>query len=201
MIALNPQIRVFQIFRAGTFAPMQGREIHFSEDDLQTTVSTYDAERKNAPLVLGHPPDNQPEYGKVIGMFVKEGALFAQALVDATLLGLVKAGRYGKVSASFYAPFSADNPCPGAYYLKHVGFLGAMVPAIKGMKPLEFSESSGALYFTEGHSLPAGKHADYLTFTGSEQLHQLALEHQQACTSLSYMEAATLAHDAITFNQ
>lgn len=198
-MATPPQIRVFQIFRAGTFTPMQGREIHFSEADLQTTASTYDAERKKAPLVLGHPPDNQPEYGKVIGMFVKDGALFAQALVDAALLSLVKAGRYGTVSASFYTPFSADNPCPGAYYLKHVGFLGAMVPAVKGMKPLEFSESSGALCFSEGHSLPLGNYTGYLTFTGSEQLHQLALEHQQACTSLSYMEAATLAHDAINF--
>ena len=32
-----------------------------------------------------------------------------------------------------------NNPTPGRYYLKHVGFLGAIQPAVDGLRPVEFS--------------------------------------------------------------
>lgn len=38
-------------------------------------------------------------------------------------------------------PYGPANPKPGAYYLRHVGFLGAQPPAVKGLAPVEFAES------------------------------------------------------------
>ncbi|WP_345195520.1 hypothetical protein, partial [Kistimonas scapharcae] len=69
--------------------------------------------------------------------------------VDTDFETLVKEGRYKKVSASFYTPESPSNPVPGVYYLRHVGFLGAQPPALKGLKPVSFNEQEeGVLEFS-----------------------------------------------------
>jgi hypothetical protein len=52
---------------------------------------------------------------------------------------MVRDGRFKKISSAFYAPSHPRNPVPGVYYLKHVGFLGAMPPAVKGMRDPAFS--------------------------------------------------------------
>lgn len=116
--------KLFQIFKAGTHKAMSGVTLDFSERDLQMTVAAFSPASRPAPLVLGHPKDDQPAYGQVRGLFVKDGDLFAQA-------GGFRPGnpgqdrRYRYILASFVSPFASDNPTPGAYYLKHVGFLGA----------------------------------------------------------------------------
>ena len=51
----------------------------------------------------------------------------------------MRAGRYKKLSASLYSPSSPANPRPGTWYLRHVGFLGAQPPAIKGLAPVNFA--------------------------------------------------------------
>jgi hypothetical protein len=55
----------------------------------------------------------------------------------------VQAGAYKKVSASLYTPDHPSNPKPGSYYLRHVGFLGAQPPAIKGLEAISFSDDEG----------------------------------------------------------
>jgi hypothetical protein len=59
--------------------------------------------------------------------------------VDAAFAELVNAGRYKKISGSFYTPDAPANPVPGVYYLRHVGFLGAQPPAVKGLKSASFA--------------------------------------------------------------
>ncbi|MCG9057582.1 hypothetical protein LH452_01255 [Laribacter hongkongensis] len=202
---MTQQHKLFQIFRAGTFTSMGGTSLSFSEDDLRMTAAAYDRQRRAAPLVVGHPEDDKPVYGQVIGLFVKDGGLYAQAFADADLETLVKSGRYRKVSASFFMPHSSDNPTPGAYGLRHVGFLGAMPPAVKGMADPVFAESANHLCFSEGFNLPEPATADFAEFfsqslaPGRMALHQLALDYQQACPALSYMEAATLADRVLSF--
>ena len=56
---------------------------------------------------------------------------------------MVRAGRFKKVSASFYTPDSPHNPVPGVYYLRHVGFLGAQPPAVKGLAPVPVNFAEG----------------------------------------------------------
>lgn len=59
--------------------------------------------------------------------------------VDPEFAEMVNAGRFKKISASFYTPDAPNNPVPGVYYLRHVGFLGAQPPAVKGLKQAEFA--------------------------------------------------------------
>lgn len=59
----------------------------------------------------------------------------------------VKSGAYKKISVSLYGPESPNNPLPGHYYLRHVGFLGAQPPAIKGLQAVEFAENEQTLDF------------------------------------------------------
>ena len=63
---------------------------------------------------------------------------------------MVEKGRFKKISSSFYLPDSPNNPCPGNLYLRHVGFLGAMPPAVKGLRNPEFAENEqGVVDFSD----------------------------------------------------
>lgn len=147
-------MKSIHIFRAGKHTAMSGTELAFSEQDLQATAQAYDPALHEAPLVVGHPRVDAPAYGHVQALSVQAEDLLAQAdQVEPEFAELVKAGRFKKVSASFYTPDSKDNPKPGVYYLRHVGFLGAMPPAIKGLKPIEFGEADEGtvtIEFAEG---------------------------------------------------
>lgn len=140
------ELKTFQIFRSGTHVAMNGTKINFSDQDLKKTVDAYKQTVWSAPLVIGHPiADHAPSHGDVVRMFVDGSALYAEAEVDGELIDLVRAGRYTNRSASFYHPDQANNPVPGTYYLRHVGFLGGQPPAVKGMAPLGFGETNPLL--------------------------------------------------------
>ena len=129
------------IFRPGRHTSMQGATIDFGESDLIATANAYDPARHEAPLVIGHPRADAPAWGWVGGLTADEGGLFATPRqLDPAFAEMVRAGRFKKVSASFYTPDSPHNPVPGVYYLRHVGFLGAQPPAVKGLAPVNFAE-------------------------------------------------------------
>lgn len=205
---MNNQHKLFQIFKSGSFTAMDGRTLAFSESDLAMMASCYSPKIRQAPLVLGHPADDQPVFGEVGGLFAKDGALYAQAAVSDNLVNLVRAKRYTTVSASFFMPNQPSNPTPGAYYLKHVGFLGAQPPAVKGMSPPAFSEYSGCAAFSEGCNLPQefGLNAGFSVPPGYQidpdraVLHAIATDYQRNCAGLSYAEAAQLAETVIYLN-
>jgi hypothetical protein len=149
---VDPQI---EIFRAGRHTPMEGGALSFSEADLAAMASAYDPAVHEAPIVVGHPRADAPAYGWVGGLALAGDRLQASARqVDPAFAELVAAGRFKKVSASFYAPDSPANPKPGAYYLRHVGFLGAQPPAVKGLKAASFAEDEpGVIHFADAWSL------------------------------------------------
>jgi hypothetical protein len=63
-------------------------------------------------------------------------------------------GRFKKISSSFYGPASPNNPVPGVYYLRHIGFLGAQPPAVKGLRASEFAEKEeGVIEFADWDDL------------------------------------------------
>ena len=133
--------RAIHIFRPGRHTSMQGATIDFGEGDLIATAKAYDPTRHEAPLVIGHPRADAPAWGWVGGLTADEGGLFATPRqLDPAFAEMVRAGRFKKVSASFYTPDSPHNPVPGVYYLRHVGFLGAQPPAVKGLAPVNFAE-------------------------------------------------------------
>ena len=111
------------------------------ERPLIATANAYDPARHEAPLVIGHPRADAPAWGWVGGLTADGGGLFAAPRqLDPAFAEMVRAGRFKKVSASFYTPDSPHNPVPGVYYLRHVGFLGAQPPAVKGLAPVNFAE-------------------------------------------------------------
>ena len=131
-----------QIFRPGKHTAMSGAALSFSESDLAATAAAYDPAKHEAPIVCGHPQHDAPAYGWVGKLAFADGALeAAPTQIDAAFAELVAKGSYKKISASFYAPDSPSNPVPGVYYLRHVGFLGAMPPGVKGLRNPSFAEA------------------------------------------------------------
>lgn len=151
----------FEIFRPGKHTAASGVTLSFSEADLQAAVAAYDPAVHEAPIVVGHPRDNAPAYGWIGALsFGDGGSMEADPIqVDADFAEMVSAGRFKKRSASWYVPGAANHPLAGkaghdAYYLRHVGFLGAQPPAIKGLREVAFGDSEeGVVEFAD--SFPA----------------------------------------------
>lgn len=138
------------IFRAGTHTDMSGQTLEFSDAMLADAAREYDPAVHEAPLVVGHPKDNSPAWGWVKSLAASGADLVAYAdQLDPDFTKAVQAGRYKKVSASFYLPTSPSNPKPGTLYVRHVGFLGGAAPALKGLPPVEFGEVEGVIEFSE----------------------------------------------------
>ncbi|CDO60816.1 Phage protein [Candidatus Phaeomarinobacter ectocarpi] len=135
-------MKPIHIFSPGTQTAMDGRSITFSEADLATAASAYDPAIHEAPMVIGHPKTDAPAYGWVKGLSVVDGKLTAEPdQLNPEFAEMVGNGAFKKVSASFYLPQAKGNPTPGRLALRHVGFLGAKAPAVKGLDPIEFGDA------------------------------------------------------------
>lgn len=146
MTGLQP----IEIFRTGRHTAMSGQELAFADADIVDMAASYDPAVYEAPLVVGHPKTDEPAYGWVGALEAKDGKLLASPRqVDPAFAELVRAGRFKKVSASFWPPQHKGNPKPGSYYLRHVGFLGAAAPAVKGLKPVQFAAGEEDLVTVE----------------------------------------------------
>ncbi|MDZ4379164.1 MAG: hypothetical protein U0973_13560 [Xanthomonadaceae bacterium] len=150
------------IFKKGTHTDLHGRKREYTPAELKASAAAYDPQKWRAPIVVGHPKTDNPAYGYVDSLVYADGdadGLFAEpADVMAEFADAVKAKRYTGVSASFWLPDAPRNPVPGALYLRHVGFLGAVPPAIPGLQPVEFgADDTGVVEFSDfGQELSAG---------------------------------------------
>ncbi len=140
-------MKKIEIFKVGSWTSAEGQTIRFTERDLQRTAAVYDPSKFDAPLVLGHPKTDDPAYGWVKRLTYAAGKLFAEIDdLEPAFSEAVSKKRYKKISASFYAPAHPGNPVPGTYYLRHVGFLGAAAPAVKGLKPVSFAAAASLTF-------------------------------------------------------
>lgn len=134
-------MKPIEIFKVGKHTTTNGQTLPFDETMLSAAVQGYDPALHEAPVVVGHPKDNHPAFGWIDHLELKDGTVLAHPKqIDSDFAELVEQGKYKKRSASWYLPDSPNNPKPGTLYLRHVGFLGAMPPAIKGLKDVQFSE-------------------------------------------------------------
>lgn len=129
-----------EIFSGGKQTASSGKE-YDGDDLIDAAVRTYDPKNHEAPAVLGHPAHDTPAYGWVESLKAEtvDGvkrlmAKFRQVVPE--FEEMVKSGRYKKRSASFYP----DGR------LRHVGWLGAMPPAVKGLADVAFSEEGAAIF-------------------------------------------------------
>ena len=147
-----------EIFKPGTFTSVEGTEVSFGAADLEEMVGSYDPTSNPAPMVVGHPALDAPAYGWAGGLRINDaGRLVAVGdQVEASFAEMVNDGRFKKVSAKFYPRDHPANPTPGKFHLKHIGFLGAAAPAVKGLKSVSFADGvqAGCITFEIDNSHP-----------------------------------------------
>lgn len=132
---------------AGTHRSHSGHAVKFSERDVAAIATTYDPAVHEAPIVIGHPTTDAPAYGWIERIEHDDSALAARPhQVNTEFSEMVQRGAFKKISARFYTPGHPAHPLGDdaqSYYLRHVGFLGAQPPAIKGLPAVEFAEEDG----------------------------------------------------------
>ena len=129
-----------ELFRAGHQVDSAGRSREWTEAELDQIVQNHSAATA-APIVIGHPKTDAPAYGwaqtlkregkKLLGRFTQ---------VEPSFADLVKEGRYRRRSVAI-----GEDPERG-FYLRHVGWLGAAAPAVKGLADVQFSSDDTTLY-------------------------------------------------------
>lgn len=132
------------VFAPGTHTAMDGRTITFTPEDCIDLANSYDPSVSEAPFVIGHPSLTAPAYGWAERLEYRDGIVYAvPRQVNPAFAEAFNAGSYKKRSLSIYQPDSPGNPKPGHFYARHVGFLGAVPPGVKGLPDAQFAEASG----------------------------------------------------------
>ena len=131
----------FEIFEAGTHTDNAGQQHTYTDADLDDIAQKYNekgAKVDPAPLVIGHPRESDPAYGWV-EILKREGSkLLAKARdVVPEFASMVEKMMFPHRSISI----RKDNS------LRHVGFLGAAHPAVKGLADLKFSDADESVVF------------------------------------------------------
>ncbi|MGM7653592.1 hypothetical protein [Serratia marcescens] len=129
------------VFAPGTHTAMDGRTMTFTVEDCLDMASSYDPSLSESPFVIGHPKLTAPSYGWAKRFEFRDGFLYAEPhQVNPEFAEAFNAGSYKKRSLSVYQPNTPGNPKPGHFYPRHVGFLGAVPPGVKGLPDAEFTE-------------------------------------------------------------
>ncbi|EGP1675185.1 peptidase [Salmonella enterica] len=132
------------VFAPGTHTAMDGRTITFTPEECIDLANSYDPSVSEAPFVIGHPSLTAPAYGWAERLEYRDGIVYAAPRqVNPAFAEAFNAGSYKKRSLSIYQPDSPGNPKPGHFYARHVGFLGAIPPGVKGLPDAQFAEASG----------------------------------------------------------
>jgi len=130
------------LFKVGTHTDSSGSSRQWSESDLKAIVDKYNNQsaenRHRAPAIAGqhHENENLAAYGWVKQLKYEGGHLYGEfEELEPEFVKMVNAGRFGTVSIALYPN----------QVLRHVAFLGAVPPALKGLKTPKFSEATGTL--------------------------------------------------------
>lgn len=123
----------FAIFKTGKHIDSLGNEKEWTESDLDKIVESYDKNKHEAPIVIGHPTTNAPAYGWVERLKRVGDTLYAlPSQLAKEFVEMVNKGLFKKRSISLYPDGT----------LRHIGFLGAQPPAVKGLPDVEFKDDS-----------------------------------------------------------
>jgi len=120
----------FAIFKTGKHTSNSGETKEYTTEDLDKMISKFESGK--VPLVVGHPKTNDPAWGWLKSIKRVGDTLYAEAEnVVAEFAEMVNKKMFPNRSI-------AINP-DGS--LRHVGFLGAVPPAVKGLGEVSFSDS------------------------------------------------------------
>jgi hypothetical protein len=141
------------VFRGGKQIDSTGKE-HDGNALIDKAVAGFSAAAHEPPACIGHPKEDAPAYGWVEGLKKQGNLLMAKfKQVQPQFAQMVQDGLFKKRSAAFYPDGT----------LRHVGFLGAMPPAVKGLPDVAFVE------FAEG-DVTSFEFSDYQTVWAWESI-------------------------------
>ncbi|MFA6571078.1 MAG: hypothetical protein WCT77_07560 [Bacteroidota bacterium] len=124
-----------EIFKTGTHSDSRGNTSDYSTETLDKIAEMYNTKVKEsdsneAPLVKGHPETNEPAYGWVERLSRRGNSLLAKLKeIEPELIAQVRKGMFKKVSIALEPDLN----------LRHIGLLGAIPPAVKGLANVAFS--------------------------------------------------------------
>ncbi len=141
------------VFQAGQQVDSAGRVQTFTAADLDQMVANHTLGA--APAVLGHPKHNDPAYAWVDGYKRDGDSLYAKFTdINPDFAAGVQSGAYRNKSLSLVKDHAHG------WRVRHVGWLGAVPPAIDGLsnKPADFSKTDEACFefAAPGYSLVWG---------------------------------------------
>jgi hypothetical protein len=183
-------------FPAGIHTDSMGMSQQFAAERLQACATSYDVRLHEAPVVIGHPDEQQEMPQAWVKSVVYEERLTAYADKLSDLMwGMLQNNQARKYSFSFYLENHPRNPVPGTLYLRHVGIV--TIPAIKdNPEPeLTFSESEQTvtLNFCEHEECLMGNQE---TQTPAQQVKQETAEFIELAESLTKKEQALAQKEA-----
>ena len=123
-----------EVFKAGAQTDSKGRKKTYSREYIdQRIIGTFDSKRRRVPSVIGHPKMNHPAYGWVSALRRVGDVLEAKfAKMPKEMWKAIKSGHFPERSIAL-------DP---KGRLVHVGWLGAVPPAVEGLKGLAFKKKT-----------------------------------------------------------
>ena len=142
------------ILKIGNYTDATGKKYQITSQILDEIVESY--QPYSAPLVKGHPTNEDPAMGWIDKLKIIGDKLFASFIdISEDFKKEIKQNHFKNISASFFLPTAPSNPQQGKYCLRHVGALGAARPAIPNLGKLQtilsFSEENNDVvaFFSE----------------------------------------------------
>lgn len=127
--------RLIEIFRAGNFRTATGKDVSYTQQDIDEIYENYDPQFHRAAFTTDHKQDG-PAWGYVEKLIKKGASLFASADdIHESLAGTL-GKNFGRVSVEIWPKLENKGK-----YLKAVSFLGVKPPAVKGLEIFETSEA------------------------------------------------------------
>jgi len=135
-----------EAFKPGTYVDSSGEKRSFSAEDINAIadgVRGQFAAGYNPPLVKGHPTTDSPRQATIVDVKVgdKNMLMFKVEKVNSDFAEETRKGMWPYQSIALHKDFSKG--------IRHLGALGGVAPAVKGLQPLEFGEESkDIIYFS-----------------------------------------------------
>ncbi|NJD38441.1 MAG: hypothetical protein FIA89_09015 [Geobacter sp.] len=131
------------VFRAGQHTDSSGNTKKWTTADLDRIVNSFNPAYHEPPLVIGHPSDNAPAFGWVAGIKRQGDGLYLKYKdVASEFKDWASKKLFKKKSIAVYPDGS----------LRHIGYLGAMPPAIKGLPDFAFNDGDKGTAITYEYS-------------------------------------------------
>lgn len=120
-----------ELFTAGKHTDGHGRTRNWTTKDIDTMVNTFSAEGDRVPHVIGHPATDGPAWGWLAEVKRAGNSLMGKSRdLQTTFVKMINNKQFPNRSIAVRGDGS----------LRHVGWLGAKAPAVKGLGSATFGE-------------------------------------------------------------